>query len=127
MDIEKAFDKVWHEGLLYKMVKLHFPKWQTKLIKSYLHQREFEVTINNETSTTKQITAGVPQDSVLGPILFNVYIADLPELKYCKVAQFADDTTIFTHHRNKISLHKRLQADVDKIYNWFQDWKIKVN
>lgn len=99
----------------------------TVLIKSYLKRRKFRVKIGNHLTEEREIEAVVPQGSVLGPILFNIYMADIPALRYCKLAQFADDTAIYTHHRQAKTLSNRLQTDLDTICEFFKKWKTKIN
>lgn len=94
---------------------------------SYLADRKFQVTIDRVTSTRKSIRAGVSQGSVLGPVLFDLYIADIPQPTACKIAQLADDTGLYTYHRQLKTISKTLKADVDKITNYMKTWKIKFN
>ncbi|KAL3271040.1 hypothetical protein HHI36_021540 [Cryptolaemus montrouzieri] len=93
---------------------------------SYLLNRRFITRIQDQKSTAKRIGASVPQGSVLGPLQVNVYIADIPKMKHSKMAQFADDTTIYASHRNKAAVRKWLQ-DIDQLTNYFKRWGIKVN
>lgn len=125
LDIEKAFDTVWHQDLLYKLNTLKLPNWIIKLVKSYLNQRAFKIKI--EDSTTRIIQAGVPQGSVLGPLLFNLFITDLPKLKHCKVAQFAHDTTPYLHSRRPETISNRLTEDLENLTKWLTTRKIKLN
>lgn len=81
LDIHKAFDTVWHVGLLYKLIKLKFPRYIIKFIRSYLEKRYFQVTVHHAVSELYEITAGVPQGSVLGTILYAIYLHDLPQTK----------------------------------------------
>lgn len=127
LDIEKAFDKVWHDGVLHKMRRMQLPPWMTKLIRSYLTNRRFAVKINDELSRERQVNAGVPQGSILGPTLFNIYVADMPKTQRSKIAQYADDTMIYTQNRRATALTKDLQTDLEMIYNWLKKWKIKIN
>lgn len=92
MSIAKAFDKVWHAGLLYKLQKMQIPSAFIRIIKTYLTNRTFNTQINGQLSTTKNIRAGVPQGSVLGPVLYNLYTADLRKTDNTHKAIFADDT-----------------------------------
>jgi retron-type reverse transcriptase len=73
LDLEKAFDRVWIDGLLYKMHKDKFNVNFIKLRASYLKDRHLKVKVNNTSSTEKSIESGVPQDSILGPALLNYY------------------------------------------------------
>ncbi|KAL3267675.1 hypothetical protein HHI36_024319 [Cryptolaemus montrouzieri] len=127
MDIEKAFDKVWHEAMIYKMKRTKFPNKLVNITASYLRDRKFTVRIENAKSEERPIEAGVPQGSILGPLLYNIYISDIPELKHSKIAQFADDTAIYTSHRNKKCITKRLQEDTNKLVEYFEKWRIKIN
>ena len=98
-DISKAFDKVWHSGLNYKLIYLGVPMYIIRFIKSFLSDRSFKVKINDKYSETHPITCTVPQGSVLGPLLFLVFIGDIPLSNKKNVsysALFADDlSTIF--------------------------------
>lgn len=127
LDIEKAFDKVWHNGLIYKMRESKFPNKLINIIQSYLEKRHVKIRIGEETSSEIEIKAGVPQGSVLGPTLFNIYISDIPRNLNAKIAQFADDTAIYLTHRNKTSMTKQLQEDMEKLDKYFKKWRIKVN
>ncbi len=128
LDVEKAFDKVWHEGLLYKLHKNQsIPPNFTHFIKQFLNERKFQVRVNNSTSTTRPIEAGVPQGSPLSPILFNLYQADIPKSPQTKISLFADDTCIFTSFRNPDSITTAIQNHLDQIQEWANSWKIKIN
>jgi hypothetical protein len=79
LDIEKVFDTTWQPGLLYKISKLKFSTSLIKLISSFLLQRKFRVSAEGEMSTPRYVQAGVPQGSLLFPILYNLYINDNPQ------------------------------------------------
>ena len=96
LDISKAFDRVWHKGLLFKLKSNGIDGPLFNLLKNYLHNRKQRVVLNGQTSDWSEIKAGVPQGSVLGPLLFLIYINDLPEGLQTNARLFADDTSIFS-------------------------------
>ncbi|KAK2574776.1 hypothetical protein KPH14_013044, partial [Odynerus spinipes] len=126
MDIEKAFDKVWHEGLL-ETTKTHFPRQIHNLIASYLSDRTFVVKINDTYSEIKDIKAGVPQGSVLGPVLYTLYTADIPTANKSKILTFADDTAVLATHPDPTVAVAILQDHVTKIEKWLAEKRIKTN
>ena len=101
LDISKAFDKVWHEGLLYKLNSIGISGKFYKLMESYLSNRFQRVVLNGKTSSWRLILAGVPQGSILGPLLFLIYINDMPDSLKSNVKLFPDDISIFTIVKNK--------------------------
>ena len=97
------------------------------LIDSFLSDRFQRVLLNGQTSKWSQIKAGVPQGSVLGPLLFLVYINDLPEGLTSNVKLFADDTSIFLVVRDSSSSSLSLNEDLSKISQWGYKWKMLFN
>ena len=120
LDISKAFDKVWHEGLLYKLDSIVF---QETLF--YFATRR--VVINGQHSNWAPILAGVPQGSILGPLLFLIYINDLPHNLNSVVKLFADNTSLFCTVHNPTSSAKILNDDLSKISEWAYRWKMLFN
>lgn len=130
LDIAKAFDKVWHEGLLYKLITNNIPKDFILLLKSYLAERTFQIKINHSLSNIKEIKAGVPQGSILGPILFLIYCYDFPINKTNRnscTAFYADDTAILNRSLNPNKALKNIQNDIPEIETWCKTWKVKIN
>lgn len=82
LDVEKAFDSIWHDGLIYKMNLFNFPKYILKLIRSFCLHRSFQVSVGNSLSSIKFIPAGVPQGSILSPFLYSIYTADIGRPKH---------------------------------------------
>lgn len=126
LDVAQAFDKVWHDGLIYKL-KTVLPKQLTEILESYLEGRYFRIKQEEEYSEIKQIQAGVPQGSVLGPVLYLLYTSDFPELEYNTIATFADDTAILAVGKTNEESTQKLQAAITKVYNWTKRWRIKLN
>jgi len=126
MDIAQAFDKVWHVGLQYKIKQL-FPQDFYRILKSYLSERFCIIKYQDAYSTIRPIKAGIPQGSVLGPILYLIYTADLPTSNQVTVATFADDTAILSSHENPIKATEVLQQHINTTQIWMKKWRIKAN
>lgn len=126
LDVAQAFDKVWHDGLLHK-ITLYLPENVHKLLHSYITQRKFQVKINSSTSKETQTQAGVPQGSVLGPLLYLLYTADLPLFNNHLVSTFADDTAILSSHFDHKVASQNLLAHLQILEKWLAKWRIKVN
>lgn len=126
LDISQAFDKVWHRGLLYKLKNL-LPHPYYELLKSYLSDRFFSVKYNSEYSELHHSKAGVPQGSVLGPMLYQLFTADLPTSRNTITATFADDTAVLASHHDPAAASRNLQASLNNIQAWLKKWKIRIN
>lgn len=126
LDVSKAFDKVCHTGLLCKIRAL-LPKHYYHILKSYLSDRFFRVKQEDDYSDLKPIKAGVPQGSVLGPILYLLFTYDLPNNQNCVTATFADDTAILSVGTTILESTTQLQQTLNEIYNWTMKWHIKLN
>ena len=126
MDIEKAFDKINHESLL-QTIRKQFPEQIYQLIKSYLSGRTFVIKIRDTYSEVKDIKAGVSQGSVLGPILYTLYRANIPTTINSKILTFADNTAILFRYTNPETAVKLLQEHITKIEKWLQEKQIKAN
>ncbi|GFW85717.1 probable RNA-directed DNA polymerase from transposon BS [Trichonephila clavipes] len=127
VDIAKAFDKIWHNGLISKMMRLGFSDQILKIIHSYLNSREFRVKVENCPSSPRPVKNGIPQGSLLGPRLFNLYINDIPKADNGHLAMYADDTAIISQHTYNFKIIERLQNYITRIQLWLVAWKIKVN
>lgn len=126
-DLKAAFDSVWHQGLLHKLYVLGFPIYLIKMIQSFLSDRSLRVSIGKSLSDIFQISAGVPQGAVLSPILFNIFLYDIPCDSNTSMAQFADDTTVVASSHSTSAIVNRLQSASDKICRYFKRWRIRVN
>lgn len=127
LDIAKAFDKVWHKGLIIKMKNFEIPTAYIKLVSNYLKDRKYQVELNGSFSQEREIKAGIPQGSVLGPLLYLLYTADFPKNDKTNIAQFADDTAIYTQSRKESVLIKNLQNHITSIEKWSKKWRTKIN
>jgi hypothetical protein len=126
LDESQAFDKVWHPELLFKIIRI-LPSSYFNLLKSYLNERQFETKINGETSSRFHIHSGVPQGSILGPLLYVLYTSDLPTSRETTLSIFADDKGIFATHEDPTIASLYLQGHLHIIEKWLKTWKIKVN
>lgn len=126
LDISKAFDRVWHEGLVFKLQSYGISGQLLGLIKNFLSERLQRVVINGQTSTWEKILAGVPQGSILGPLLFLIYVNDLPLNIESNVKIFADDTSLFSkvNLTNSVTI---LNNDMVNISKWANQWKMSFN
>ena len=129
MDFQKAFDSVPHNRLLYK---LQYYKISGKLltwIKAFLTDRHQRVAINGVLSSSQRTRSGIPQGSVLGPLLFVLFINDLPDKLLSQAYLFADDTKLFKIHTPGIVPPEQDELDVDlqKLDQWSKDWLLKFN
>ncbi len=126
MDYAKAFDKVPHRRLLSKLSAygVSFPVLQW--IQNFLTSRFQQVTVKGELSELKRVTSGIPQGSVLGPLLFVVYINDLPDLLRSQPYLFADDTKIFRIIRDNTD-QEVLQQDLNKLHEWSSKWLLSFH
>ena len=127
LDISKAFDKVWHEGLLYKLKSMGFSGELYNILENYLSGRFQRVVLNGQTSSWRPVLAGVPQGSILGPLLFLVYINDLPDGLKSNAKLFADDTSLFTIVKDKNESAIILNDDLQLISSWAYKWKMLFN
>jgi hypothetical protein len=100
LDITKAFDKVWHHGLLFKLQQAGICGTLLEWFSSYLSNRKQRVVVSGQSSDIKELHAGVPQGSILGPLLFLVYLCDMTENSKCKAFKFADDILYLKHIAN---------------------------
>ena len=129
LDVEKAFDNVWHNGLRYKIFQLGLPTKMTHWLSDFLVGRLIQVNVNSSLSNQINPKAGVPQGSVLSPLLFLIYVSDLPppHHKQTSLSQFADDTAQWAFSLNVKFAANFSQQDLLKLAMWCAKWRIKLN
>ena len=123
LDFQKAFDKVPHQRLISKLKSHSMGNSIINWIEQWLTDRRQRVVVDGEVSSWKPVLSGVPQGSVLGPILFVVYINDLEEGVSGKILKFADDTKLCRKVK-EIGDKQNLQDDIDKLVKWSEKWQI---
>lgn len=126
LDFSKAFDKVCHRVLLYKLHQLNLDSNVFKWIACFLTKRLQCVAANGHTSSFCEVHSGVPQGSVLGPLLFLIYINDLSSVISSNIHLFADDCVIFREITNDDDT-KVLQSELRAISNWCAKWLMDLN
>ena len=126
-DISKAFDKVYHEGFLLKLKSNRISGHLLNLFSDFLDERYQRTVLNGKSSNWKRITARVPQGSVLGPLLFLIYINDLADNIMSDVKLFADDTSVFNVVFDTDISAEVLNQDLRALQNWAYQWKMSFN
>ena len=127
LDISKAFDKVWHKGLLLKLKQNGINCHLLRILENFLNERKQRVVLNGQTSSWSDVLAGVTQGSILGPLLFLICINDLSDGLQCNLKLFADDTSLFSTVYNITEATSNLNNDLAIITKWVHQWKMSFN
>ncbi len=127
VDLCKAFDTVNHTILLEKLNSCGIRGLSNKLIASYLTNRTQETTVNNKTSSPKLVNCGVPQGSILGPLLFLLYVNDLPRCSMFDVRLFADDACLLLSDANTKQLETKVNTELKQVDDWMKINKLSLN
>ena len=126
-DISKAFDRCWHKGILYKLRCLGVGGTMLEWFQDYLSNRQQKVLLRGQSSERGLIQAGVPQGSVLGPLLFLIYINDLPNIVVSNIKLFADDATVYIDFSDSEHAANILNQDMSHIQDWADQWLVKFS
>ena len=126
LDFSKAFDTVPHQRLLCKLKNIGINNSLLEWIKIFLTTRHQKVLLDGETSTESQVTSGVPQGTVLGPLLFLIYINDVPDAVSSDVRLFADDCIMYKEIKTAKD-QDALQKDIDSLCKWEKSWQMSFN
>ena len=126
IDLQKAFDIVNHHILLQKMVFIGFSEETTKWFKSYLSNRKFKVHIKNTFSEPGNLLCSAPQGSLLGPLLFLLYIKDMPQAVDCELLLYADDPCLIFQHKDIPEIESALNKNFSMLCDWFVDNKSSI-
>ena len=126
-DVSKAFDKVWHKGLMFKLRQNGIEGKLLVWLNSYLSQRKQKVCIKSCFSGLKSIFAGVPQGSVLGPLLFLVYINDIAKHLLSLTRLFADDSSLFYAAAHIADIAGIINHDLQLLTSWARQWLVTFN
>ena len=119
IDFKKAFDCVQHSVLLNKLTSVNLGNDVTEWVKNYLANRQQRVLANGTYSTYQQVTQGVPQGSVLGPLFYIIYANDISKIiKHCEISMYADDTVLYISDYNYDTAARKMQDDINSLSTW---------
>ena len=127
LDISKAFDKVWHKGIIFKLQQNGISGKLLCVLSDFLKDRKQRVILNGQFSSWTSVNAGVPQGSILGPLLFLIYINDLADGLSPNAKLFADDTSLFSVIHDVDASANELNNDLYQINKWAFQWKMSFN
>ena len=128
LDFAKAFDTAWQNGIVWKMIELGFDQHICCLIRSFLSDRTFKVRVGKSYSEQRAVSAGVPQGSLLGPVLYNIFLSDLPRPNQGDLTVvYADDIFIASAKPMSKKANRSLEAYLQVLAEFFLKWKLKLN
>jgi hypothetical protein len=127
LDISKAYDTVWIEGLLYKLTRIGIHGTCLGWLSNFLQNRSICIRLGSYISESRIIKNGVPQGEVISPLLFNLMLSDFPPPPDVKHLLFADDVTIYTETKLPADAEVILQPYIDRVVKWGRKWKFKFS
>ena len=126
-DISKAFDRVWHKGLLFKLKQNGINGKLLLWVSNYLSNRKQKVIVKSSSSSLQVVTAGVPQGSVLGPLLFLMYVNDIAESVLSLTRLFADDSSLYFSASSLDDIEGIMNHDLRIVFSWASQWLVNFN
>jgi hypothetical protein len=128
LNVAKAFETVWVDGLLYKLTILNVPSYLVKTIPSNQNSQTMEASFQSTTSTIRRMQAGVAQGGIISPILIILYINDmLSPSRHVELVLNADDTAVICTSRQSALLVKHLETYLTDLKRWLSEWRIAIN
>jgi len=126
--VTKAFDTAWIDGLLYKLTIQNFPSYLVHTVSSYLRGLTFEAFFQTATSSRRGTRAGVAQGGLISPVLFNLYVNDMPSpTHHVELAVYADGTAIIATSCKPTLLVSYLESYLNDLQRWLSEWRIAIN
>ena len=126
LDFQKAFDSVPNQRLLKKLKSYNIGGKVYKWLESFLLNRRQRVLVNNSPSSWSDVLSGIPQGSVLGPVLFTIFINDMPTETLCPIKLFADDAKLYDKINSEEDCQK-IQEDLNKLQSWAKKWQLRFH
>ena len=127
VDLQKAFDTINHKVLLQKPKAIRFSEQSIQWFRSYLRDWIFLVETENKLSDFGKISCGVPQGSIVGPLLFLIYVNNMPQAVKSNLLLYADDSCLMYQHKDIAIIKKILNEDFQNISDWFVDNKLSIH